>query len=47
MLHNELVSEIARRDMMDHIKENDDIELASNEEEESEISNNEDSDNSE
>jgi hypothetical protein len=47
MLHNELVSEIARRDMMDHIEENDDIELASDEEGDSEISNNEDSDNSE
>jgi hypothetical protein len=47
ILHNELVSEIACRDMMDYIEENDDIESASDEEGEFGISNNEDSDNSE
>jgi hypothetical protein len=45
-LHDVLLSEIARRDMMDHFEDTDDVEVASDEEEEFDVTENEDSDNS-
>ena len=42
-----LLSEIARRDMMDHFEDADDVEVASDEDHEFDGTENEDSDNSE
>ncbi len=46
-LHDVLLSEIARRDMMDHFEDADDVEVASDEDHEFDGTENEDSDNSE
>jgi hypothetical protein len=46
-LHDVLLSEIARRDMMDHIEDTDDVEVVSDEEDEFDVTEDEDSDNSE